>query len=360
MEEAGDCVRVMTVHGAKGLEAPVVFLPDTSSPPQARNDECVFLSTDGPIVSAAKRDDDTVSAAARAAAEARNRREHLRLLYVAMTRARDRLIVCGYEDGRYGNGAAQGAWHELVGDALKATGRPLDTPFGKGVEHGEARMAAAGIAARMTPLSLPAWLRTPVLVRDAAGGVAPSRLKGEPPAFSPIGRESKRFKRGLMIHGLLQRLPDIAQRSRAEAARAWLRRQGVGEEEARALAQETLAIVDDGAFKAYFGPDSRAETPIVGVVRGFTVRGVVDRLSVRADGVDILDFKSDRPAPTRPEDAPAAYVLQMALYRAVLMSIFPGKAISCALLWTEKPTLTRLDATRMEGALDAFFAVEAA
>jgi ATP-dependent helicase/nuclease subunit A len=275
-----------------------------------------------------------------------------------MTRARDRLIVCGYEDGRYGNGAAAGAWHGLVGDALRTLGRRIETPFGPGAALGEAQKAVSGRIAAMAAPQPPAWVRAPLAPLAAAAGVAPSQLKGEPPAFSPLRNDAARFKRGLLIHGLLQRLPDIARDARAAAARAWLKRQGA--EDADALAAEALAIVEDKAFASLFGPDSRAEAPIVGVVRGFKVRGVVDRLVVRDQAVEILDFKSDRPAPVRPEDAPEGYVLQMALYRAVLASIFPGRAIGCALIWTEKPMLTRVDPARMQRALDAFFAVEAA
>jgi ATP-dependent helicase/nuclease subunit A len=278
-----------------------------------------------------------------------------------MTRARDRLIVCGHWDGRYPqDGAAPDAWHPLVGDAMRRIGSEIETGFGKGYALGAEQTARTAAGAVLTCTTLPEWARTPLKRRAGAASVAPSGLKGEPPVFSPLREDTKRYRRGLLIHGLLERLPELARADRGEGARAWLKRQGAEGGEADALAAEAIAVVEDPAFAALFGADSRAEAPIVGVVRGRPVRGIVDRLVVRPDSVEILDFKSDRPAPVDPADAPESYVLQMALYREVLGAIFPKRTIGCALLWTEKPALTRLAPERMRDALDAFFAVEAA
>ncbi|MBL8551643.1 MAG: double-strand break repair helicase AddA [Hyphomonadaceae bacterium] len=360
MEEAGNAVRVMTVHGAKGLEAPVVFLPDTTGPAVGRIDDCVFMTDEGPVVSVTKRDDDVVSAAARAEAVRRTEQEHLRLLYVAMTRARDRLIVCGYDDGRYKTGAAPDAWHPLVGEALRALGSEIETPWGKGSAFGEALRAETRAPRGDASVAIPAWARTALAPKARADGVAPSKLKDPSPAFSPLRKDAARYRRGLFIHGLMQRLPALPQADRAGAAEAWLTRQGAAGDEIAPLVKETLGIVNDPAFAALFGRDSRPEAPIVGMVRGRRVRGIVDRLVVRPDGVEILDFKSDRPAPIDPADAPDAYVLQMALYREVLAQIFPKRTISCALLWTERPALTRLPPARLKAALDEFFAGDVA
>src|SRR5690606_31055617 len=155
----------------------------------------------------------------------------------------------------------------------------------------------------------------------------------DPALFSPRRDGQKRFRRGRMIHGLLQRLPEIDAAKRREAALAWLRRQGVEASLAEAYATEALNVIEDARFAAVFGPSSRAEAPIIGEAAGRPVRGIVDRLAVGADHVLVLDFKTDRPAPQTAEATPDAYVLQLALYRAVLRQIFPGRAVRCALLW---------------------------
>jgi ATP-dependent helicase/nuclease subunit A len=154
-----------------------------------------------------------------------------------------------------------------------------------------------------------------------------------------------------MIHGLLERLPDVAPGRRASAAHVWLKRQGANDEEVEAFAREALGVIDDVRFAAVFGPMSRAEAPIIGQVCGRAVRGIVDRLAIDDERVIVLDFKTDRPAPIDAAAAPDAYVLQLALYREVLRQIFPAKAVSCALLWTEAPHLMELPEARLDAAL---------
>jgi len=183
---------------------------------------------------------------------------------------------------------------------------------------------------------------------------APSRIGHvDASLFSPRGDGQRRFRRGRLIHGLLERLPEIASERREEAAQMWLKKQGADAEESIALAREALGVIADPRFAAVFGPMSRAEAPIVGVARGKAVRGVVDRLVVDAERVIVLDFKTDRPAPTDPAKAPRGYVTQMALYRDVLRQIFPDKPIICALLWTEAPHLTPLSPKQLDAALAA-------
>jgi ATP-dependent helicase/nuclease subunit A len=353
LEAAGESIRVMTVHGAKGLEAPVVILPDTSAGPNNQGDPDLFMTPDGPVFSASSKEDDEVCARARAEAERREQGEHLRLLYVAMTRARDRLIVCGFARGQGTGGAHADSWHVLVGAAMQATGEPIETPFGQGYALGETMIAPH--TERMAPAAppLPDWARRPASASAAEVAAAPSRLRKQSPAISPRGDGQRRFRRGLLIHGLLQRLADAALDDRAAVALGWLKRRGVEPGEAEGLAAETLSVLNDPRFAHVFAEGSRAEAPIIGRVSGLAVRGIVDRLVVRDDEVEILDFKSDRPSPARPEDAPEGYVLQMALYRAVLRQIFPSKRVRCALLWTEKPALVELGEAQMEAALGA-------
>ncbi|MES1200776.1 MAG: double-strand break repair helicase AddA [Pseudomonadota bacterium] len=353
MEAAGDCVRVMTVHGAKGLEAPIVILPDTTSAAGDRPEDGIIFAADGPHVSPGEKADDAVTAIARAAYKQKAAAEHLRLLYVAMTRARDRLIVCGAQHGNAKTGEAEGSWRSVVADAMASLGEACETPFGEGMRLGKPLFAAEGAANAASAITLPSWAKTPLAGAKRASTAAPSRMKAlDPAVFSPRGDGQKRFHRGRMIHGLLERLPDVAPERRTAQARVWLQRQGVAPEEADAFAAEALRVIEDPRFAAAFGPSSRAEAPIVGMVGETRVRGIVDRLSVDASGVLVLDFKTDRPAPLSAEEAPQSYVLQMALYRAALRQIFVNKPVRCALLWTEAPSLMHLPDDLMDSALD--------
>jgi ATP-dependent helicase/nuclease subunit A len=353
LEAAGESIRVMTVHGAKGLEAPVVILPDTTAAPNNRGDPDLFITENGPVFSASAREDDEVCTQARAEAGAREKGEHLRLLYVAMTRARDRLVICGAARGQGAGSAHAESWHTLVGAAMGAVGVPIETPFGPGHALGETLIAPYAEQKLLAQAPPPAWTRLPVAARRTEVAAVPSKFRKEPPAISPRGDGQGRFRRGQLIHGLLQRLPDAQADAREALARTWLSRRGVGAEEAEALIAETLSVLNDPRFARVFAAGSRAEAPIVGRVVGISVRGIVDRLLVGEDEVEVLDFKSDRPSPSLAEDAPDGYVLQMGLYRAVLSQIFPRKTIRCALLWTEKPILVELSAAQMEAALQA-------
>ncbi len=354
LEAEAGAVRVMTVHGAKGLEAPLVILPDaTGDVADAPDNGLIFDDEAGPFVSFRGKDDDAAVAAARAAHEERMRGEHWRLLYVAMTRARDRLIVCGPQFGNAKTGEAPESWRLAVERGLQRCGAlAFETPFGDGVRLGASRIAPASAKALYEPVALPAWANTQANRIEIA---APSRLmRVDPALFSPRGDGRKRFRRGQLIHGLLQRLPEVAPSQRAAAARAWLLRQGVEQAEADGFAREALGVIEDARFAAVFGAKSRAEAPIVGEAGGRSVRGVVDRIVVEDARVIVLDFKTDRPAPTDPARAPDAYVLQLALYREVLRKIFPGKPVSCALLWTEAPHLMELPEVRLDDVFKAF------
>lgn len=357
LEAETGAVRVMTVHGAKGLEAPLVILPDATGPANDRPDNgLIFDDETGPFVTFRSKDDDAVTAAARAEHEARMQSEHWRLLYVAMTRARDRLIVCGAQHGAGKAGEADESWRLAAENALARLGAvACETPFGEGLRLGEITYAEARSAPAIVAPTLPAWAKATAVGAIAPTPTAPSRAAhAEPALFSPRGEGARRFRRGRLIHGLLERLPDVAPARRDEAARAWLKRQGVTEDEAEAYAIEALRVIDDARFGVLFGPSSRAEAPIVGRAGAVPVSGVVDRLAVEGDRVLVLDFKTDRPAPTDIADAPETYVLQMALYREVLRAIFPAKQVSCALLWTEAPHLMPLPEEYLNAAFKRF------
>ena len=342
-------VRVMTVHGAKGLEAPIVFLPDTCAVPDHRQNARV-LRPDGDrplLYPGGAEKEESVCASARAAEKRRRDEEYRRLLYVAMTRAGDRLYVCGY-DGK--KPRAADCWYELARDALAGEMTELTLSDGTKAWRLANDQTAPPKPDRQSEMEeiageLPAWARNaPRPEPTAAVPLAPSRPPvEEPPALSPLagGEEGLAIRRGRIIHRLLELLPALEPDAREAAARKFLARplHGLDAESRDAIVREVLAILEQPGFAPLFAPGSRAEVPLAGRIGNFVVAGQVDRLVVTPGEVLIVDYKTNRPVPANAAEAPPAYLKQMAAYRALLACIFPDRPVRCALLWTVAPLL---------------------
>ncbi len=362
MEHGSDAVRVMTVHGAKGLQAPVVLLPDTMQVPQTGRG-LLWLAGDGPALWPIRKNlDGPAAEAARAAAARAQDQEYRRLLYVAMTRAEDRLYVCGWQTAK---AAPDSCWYRQIETALGGVAEEISFDFAAEVEDGWTgrglRLATVQAAApeeapapavrTEPPPPLRPWAReAPPPEPAPPRPLAPSRPASEEPAVrSPLGPdEGRRFRRGRIVHRLLQSLPDLPAERREDAARRFLARplhRLDGQLQAEILA-ETLAVLAHPDFAALFGPGSRAEVPVVGTVEGEggvqVVSGQVDRLVVAAQSVMIVDYKTNRPAPSSESKVPALYLRQMAAYRAVLAGIYPDRRIESCLLWTDGPRIMQL------------------
>ncbi|MFM8681433.1 MAG: 3'-5' exonuclease, partial [Alphaproteobacteria bacterium] len=379
MELARDEVRVMTVHASKGLEAPVVFLPDTVSMPAGRHDPKLFWE-DGeagaPLLlwPGGKDSDVALSRAARERTRVLRLEDYRRLLYVATTRARDRLVVCGWfdkplpgeepADEGEGGGAKQGEenWYELLRAALRARlgdgVEEVDGPWdgaGKALRIGmaPARVPVAAIAAARPPVALPDWARRAAMAEQRPSKpLSPSSIgAAEVPSGAIAGEAALAARRGALLHRLFELLPRLAPAARGDAAlrRARHAMPELPEAERAVLAREALGTID--AHPEFFGPGSRAEVPVVGVVGATAVAGQVDRLVIAEDEIRILDFKSNRQPPTRPEDAPQAYVAQLALYRALVAPLYPGRRVRCILVWTAGPTISEIAPEALDAAL---------
>jgi ATP-dependent helicase/nuclease subunit A len=354
MERGRNEVRVMTVHGAKGLEADIVILPDTTNVPGPGQDNGLLYTGDMFLYPAPKSDASRPIQAAKDAARQRMLEERRRLLYVALTRAKDRLVICGFETKK---GVAPDSWYALAERAAKEIGaevvRDDETilALGDDLERG---VPSAPIAAADIP-SLPAWTQAMAPAEYAAPRlIRPSEASDddEPPARSP--HNVQRFRRGLLVHALLARLPEIDPATRRDIALKFLHAQR-DVNDADAIVDETLRVLNDPQFAAAFAPGSRAEAGLVADLpelgEGARINGRVDRLAVTDDEVLIVDFKTNRPPPLREEDLPQIYRTQMALYRAGATKIFPGRRIACALVWTEGPRLMPLSAALLDAEL---------
>jgi ATP-dependent helicase/nuclease subunit A len=349
MERGRNEVRVMTVHGAKGLEADIVILPDTTSLPDA-NKGTLLYTDDGVLFPLADREAPERVRQAKLAAQAETLKEHRRLLYVALTRAKDRLIICGFENKK---GIKEGSWHRLAERAAATLGTEVAQGDHTIRLYGTVTDAAAGeTAAAPESVVVPGWARTPPKAEQPSPRlIRPSEAAGvdEPALPSPL-KGATRFQRGLLVHALLAHLPEVEPGRREETALRFLRARGLDETEAARLCAQTLAVLGDPAFAAAFAPSSRAEVAIVADLPelGARVHGRLDRLAVAGDDVLIVDFKTGRPPPAREQDVPGIYATQMALYRAAAERIFPGKRIACALVWTQGPALMPLSDAFLE------------
>jgi ATP-dependent helicase/nuclease subunit A len=346
-------VRVMTVHGAKGLQSNIVFLPDTCAVPSQRRGAGLLWGGKGEpfVLWPTHRDAETkLCADLRDLARQRGEREYRRLLYVAMTRARDRLYVCGWEGKR---GRDAGCWYDLVAAAVHNTGTEVTLPFGPtgwrltGTQDAEPDSAEETAPEASETEPPPVWTEQAAPVEAyPPRPLAPSRPDAdEPAARSPFGADDgARFRRGQLIHRLLQSLPEIPSAARAAAARNFLARpaHSLDEKVQVEIAAEVTAVLNDARFADVFGPGSLAEVPLVGVVGGQVVSAQVDRLVVTNSAVTVIDYKTNRPPPTDEDHVAPLYLGQMAAYRALLQGVYPDRHVRCLLLWTDGPSMMAL------------------
>ena len=376
MEQDRDEVRIMTVHGAKGLQAPIVFLPDTCTLPRAQGPRLFSVPRlSAPpdevdhLVWAPGRSDLEVLADAKDTMRRAEVDEYHRLLYVAMTRARDRLYVCGWQGQREPD---KDCWHQLVSDGLEGCLTPVEGADGAKARRMECAQekeveAKEEIVEALEVAALPKWAFTQAPPKRVRTRLAPSRLAlnaaGEPDASAeqaPLGpralANNMRFARGRLVHALLQHLPDMAPEDQERAARAFVAARGpdLADSLKDEIVAETLAIVGDETFAPLFQPGSLPEVPVVAKIGegedGFELEGQIDRLVILKNDLLILDYKTNRPPPSTEDKVAWAYVEQLAAYRLALKSLFPGRALRAALLWTDGPHLMEISSTSLDEA----------
>jgi ATP-dependent helicase/nuclease subunit A len=368
----------MTVHGAKGLEASVVFLVDTTtSPSDTQRLKLIHLPqgnagphAPGVVVWAGKKADDAAPvASARTAMLGETEDEYRRQLYVAMTRAADRLIVGGCMPGNM-NTVRKLSWYDLIGKGLENSGLHLQTiETSDGVVKRYARLedaaTATGAAAiRATArIELPSWLHTSAPAEVAADILLrpsdPAEVEGRNfRTAESVQTRAYALRRGMLVHRLLQSLPDVTAERRRDAALSYLARNAGDwdDGERDALAAGVLALIGGTRFAPVFGADSRAEVSIVGRLERpgrlpALISGQIDRLVVTPGEVLIVDFKTNQAPPGSAAEAPLAYIRQLALYRAVLGKLYPQRPIRTALLWTEAPELMEISTPALDAQL---------
>jgi ATP-dependent helicase/nuclease subunit A len=339
-------VRIMTVHAAKGLEAPIVFLPDAAGLPRAQDVPEILWSGETPFYLPRK---PTTGLQRELWEEARRKQmeEYRRLFYVALTRASHRLYIAGWEPAR-NEGNAEMSWHALALDALQPLHeahaiavRDQNPPL---IVFEDAYPDTAPPKTEKTKTaakpSLPAWITKPAPEEAAiARPLSPSALAAPPISKTPDAV----FARGRIIHRLLQSLPDVEAVQRAPAASRFLAnpQHGLTPLQQKEIADEVLKLLSTPDYAPLFGPGSRAEVPLAGPIDGQPIAGQVDRLCVRENDIWIVDYKTGAP-PANALEIPDAYRKQLSTYRVLLMQIYPKKPVRCFLLWTSGPKLMEI------------------
>jgi len=351
-----DAVRVLTVHGAKGLQAPLVILADATVDPAVMGRQRGLSWPLGPEATVPlfrPRKDELHGSLADTLreAEARDMAEHWRLLYVAVTRAEERLVVGGALGPRMKGQPPAQSWYRAVDDAMSGLGAEWEEdPLWSGARHHRGGEPRRRTATRERPAPVPppepAWLRSaaPKEARPprplAPSSLGADRVADPPP--SPAMRDAAR--RGNLLHDLFERLPSLPVERREAAATGWLAGAApdLAETARTAIVADACGIIADPAYADLFGPEALAEAPIAAVVVGEVVAGTVDRLLVTDERVLVVDFKTGRRVPADAASAPEHHLRQMAAYVAALEVVFPGRRVEAALLYTAGPLLLAL------------------
>lgn len=331
-------IRIMTVHASKGLQAPIVFLPDTTQLPVPRH-SILWSDTEPsfPLWPGKSTYSNALFTSLKERMKKHEYAEYLRLLYVALTRAGDELYVCGWQGSR---DVPEDSWYGHVKRTMQGIAKEVTDNAEKMYvleNHHPQVLEVPAVSQQESDAALPAFLFQPAPVEEEMTAIAPSQ--SDEMNVSPLDIKASYVVKGQLVHRLLEVLPTVVAENQHEVAQRIVK----DVEEGAAIIKQVLAILSHPTFQPLFGPNSKAEVPLMGKVGESIVRGQVDRLVVTDDEVLIVDYKTNREPPKDIMNVPDAYQKQMALYAQLLEQIYPEKKIRKLLLWTETAMLMELD-----------------
>ena len=371
-------IRVMTIHGAKGLESPLVILPDTAERRTPNTDKILKTDT-GMLVWASRKDEASQAQLALAERNKQKReQEELRLLYVAMTRAESWLIVCGAGS----RGQSGETWYDLVETAMRGQSAIYDLAGQtiQRLETGDWQQVDAPDAPAQKPAPTPAikkpnWTQTKPASRPRpAQPLSPSRLlpdtqtegaidikpseQEDLPAQTPAQTAAQNAAKswGLGVHLLLEHLPNYPPDQWQGIATALLS-DAPDPDQTPAIIKQATNLLGDKTLAFLFGKNSRAEIGITApsiapLLKNHAMRGYIDRLIIDPTRILAVDYKSHSTPPTSPETTPDSILAQMGAYHYGLGQIYPDRDIETAILWTRTATLMPLPKDLIYAALE--------
>lgn len=348
-----NAVRVMTVHGSKGLEAPMVILADATHDPDKVGGTSSVLEVPLPgvgkipVVRPRKDECAPIFRTLIDLAKDSGREEHWRLAYVGLTRAAERLVIAGVKPKR---DVPQLSWHAAAGQAMQALGAATIEIEGWGPGlvwegSGSSQVRGKPGKSRLEPIAVPDCLRqlAPIEARPPRP-LAPSQIVADSDAAPPPLPEMRdAARRGSLLHSLFERLPGVEAPDRIALAVKWLQRAGIETSSAEEIAGAACSVIADPAYAELFSSNSLAEAPIAAALPdGRVIAGTVDRLCIGEKLVRVIDFKTGRNVPSDLADVPPAHRAQMSAYTEALKVIFPGREVEASLLYTAGPKLISL------------------
>lgn len=358
MEQAKNAVRIMTAHSAKGLQSKIVILPDTVEVPQEKNS---LLWLDNiPLRPLSSKKDDKICKQLRFEGTEERLSEYRRLLYVALTRAEDRLYIFGATGKEK---ISEQSWYHHIKTGIETIAESIETPLGQGLRVGQTVMPDASFRKKQeldTDLRRYDknfdFLKKPVPVEPTPSKpLTPSRIVAEVPAsVSPLTKKHV-YATGKFIHLLLEHLPAQEPDKHKDMAKFIAKKFSaeLPDNIIDKAISDALKVIKNPDFAMLFGKDALAEVPITGNIEidgnNITISGQIDRLYIGKDKVWIIDFKSNQSPPEAQHDIPVSYVRQLALYRLLMQKIYPDKTVHCALLWTENAKFDVLPEALLDG-----------
>jgi len=354
MEDASNQVRIMTVHGSKGLQAPIVILPDTMGGGANKIDRLLWpekTDLNFPLFSSRKDNDPEIYRKAYEMRLKQEQDESYRQLYVAMTRATDRLYIGGYTKTKKQN---EDAWYFKILEAIQRYDGAQELDDGTLVISNPQttdpdKVEKEGKAADDVK-TMPEWLFSEVGEEPLPPRpLVPSRPSEEDEdiVMSPLlAGQEKRFVRGNITHKLLEFLPDLHKGSQVNAAQKFVSKQvsDFSSEVRESIVQEVLDIIHHPEYSPFFAKGSMAEVPVTGLMDdNRIVSGQIDRLVIDDNDIWIVDYKTNRPPPVDPANIPSVYRKQLKAYKDTIQEIYPKHTIHCGILWTDGPRFVRLD-----------------
>ncbi len=346
MDGAGDEIRVMTVHGAKGLESPIVVLPDTAKRTIQVREELLEIAPKSVVLKVPADEQPELIKSAVEKLKVAQREEDSRLFYVAATRAETWLIIAAAGDV----GAAGESWHQRAEKALKELDAdPIDTPTGEGMRYSHGVWAGVhqseGDSGKERVVTNgPNWLHEVAEIEARPTQTrAPSALGGAKAIWR--GEEGKEdgTAHGTAVHTLLERLVGLPRDARIAVAKHVLP-EAEGNDFDLAF-KEAAKILDDPKLSEVFGADGLSEVEVTAKIQalgGNRVVGAIDRLIVSPKRVLAVDYKTNAVVPSSPKDVPEGILRQMGAYLDVLMQVYPGRTVDVAILWTKTAALMPL------------------